>query len=94
MVEFRLVCLGTPEDIQQVFVAGEGKCFFETSKNLLEALVDLVITYYVFDVCYPDAMAGIFYFLQEVSLGIKDDIPKSIKYSSFMAELRSGVHAA
>ena len=70
MVEFRLVCLGTPDEIRQVFVAGEKKCFFETTTNLVQALVDLLLAYYVFDVSYADAMAGMFYFLQEVSLGI------------------------
>ena len=92
IVEFRLVCLGAPNEINQVFVAGEEKCFFETTQNLVEALIDLLLAYYVFDVNYADAMAGIFYFLQEVSLGINDDIPKSVKYCSFMAEFRSGVH--
>ena len=86
MVEFRLVCRGS------VFVAGEEKCFFDTTTNLGEAMVDLLLAYYVLDVNYVDAMAGMFYFLQELSLGINDDIPKYIKHSSFMAEHPSGVH--
>ena len=91
MVKFHLVCLGTPNEINQVFVAVVEKCFFATP-NLVESLVDLLLAYYAFDVNYADAMSGIIYFLQEVSLGINDDISKSFKYSSFMEEFRSGAH--
>ena len=40
--EFRRVCLGTPDGINQVFVAKEEKCF-ETRTNVLEALVNFVL---------------------------------------------------
>ena len=92
MVEFKVVVLGSPEDILQAFVAGEGESFFETSTNLLESLVDLIVAYYVFDVSYPDNMSRILSFLQDFILEAMDSNPRSIKYSSFISELTSDVH--
>jgi hypothetical protein len=37
---------------------------FETMPNLLEALVDLISAYYVFDVNYPESMSRVLCFLQ------------------------------
>lgn len=37
--------------IWQVFVAGEDTAVFETGTDLIEALVDLIAAYYVFDAC-------------------------------------------
>lgn len=84
--------LGTANDAPQVFVAGEDKSFFETSTNLLEALIDLVTTYYVFDVSYPDSMSGVLYFLQDFGLEATDNLARTVKYSTFISELRSNVH--
>lgn len=94
MVEFKLVCLGTEEHIEQAFISGEDKSIFETDNNLIYALVDLIIAYYVFHVSYPDALSGLLYFLQDVALEVKDTASRTIKYSTFMAELCSDVHTA
>ena len=64
-VEFKLVCFGTEQDVSQTFVAGEGIGIFETSSDLVEALVDLIAAYYVFDVNYADNMSGMLFFLQD-----------------------------
>ena len=51
-VEFKLVCLGTEEEVyDKFFVAGEDTAVFETGTDLIEALVDLIAAYYVFDAC-------------------------------------------
>ena len=76
----------------QTYVAGEDSGIFETSTDLVEALVDVICAYYVFDVSYPDSMSGILFFLQDVGLELKDNIFRGTKYSTFMAELRNNVH--
>ena len=58
LVEFKLVILGIEEDFLQAFASGEDECISETSTNLLEALVDLISAYYVFDVSYAESISG------------------------------------
>ena len=67
-MEFSLVCTGTSEEVEQVFVCGEDQAFFECDCELPRALVDLIAAYYVFDVKYPQCFSGVLYFLQEVVL--------------------------
>ena len=55
-MEFSLVCTGTSEEVEQVFVCGEDQAFFECDCELPRALVDLIAAYYVFDVKYPHAV--------------------------------------
>lgn len=81
--------LGTEEDVLQAFVSGEDECIFETSANLLEALVDLISAYYVFDVSYAESMSGVLCFLQDFVLEAKDSSARSIRYSTFASELRN-----
>ena len=88
MVEFFLVCLGTSEEVEQVFVSGEDHAFLECDCDLPRALVDLIAAYYVFDVKYPQCFSGILYFLQEIVLLQVDSEFKGTKYASFMAEFR------
>ncbi|CAB4022628.1 Hypothetical predicted protein [Paramuricea clavata] len=66
--------------------------FFESSTDLFEALVDVISSYYVFHINYPDQMSGILYFLQDFALDVSDTTQRSIKYSSFVAELQCDVH--
>jgi hypothetical protein len=58
-VQFKLVVLGTPDDVLQTFVSGEDQAFFESSTDLLEALVDVISRYYGFHINYPDQISGI-----------------------------------
>jgi hypothetical protein len=91
-VQFKLVVLGTPDDVLQTFVSGEDQAFFESSTDLLEALVDVISRYYVFHINYPDQMSGILYFRQDLALDVSDTTQRFIKYSSFVADLQSDVH--
>ena len=78
--------------MSQAFVAGEGIGIFETSSDLVEALVDLIAAYYVFDVNYADNMSGMLFFLQDEVLKLKDSAFRGTKYSSFMAQYKKNVH--
>ncbi|CAB4007347.1 Hypothetical predicted protein [Paramuricea clavata] len=91
-VQFKLVVLGAPDDVLQTFVSGEDQAFFESSTDLLEALVDVISSYYVFHINYPYQMSGILFFIQDFALDVSDTTQRSIKYSSFVAELQSDVH--
>ena len=87
-MEFSLVCTGTSEEVEQVFVCGEDQAFFECDCELPIALVDLIAAYYVFDVKYPQCFSGVLYFLQEVVLLQVDSEFKGTKYATFMAEFK------
>ena len=89
LVEFKWVILGTEEDFLQAFVSGEDECISETSTNLLEALVDLISAYYVFDVSYAESTSGMLCSLQDFVLQAKDSSTRSIRYWTFASELRN-----
>ena len=89
MVEFRIVCTGTIDDINQIFIAGGDDAIVECpTTELLDSLILLVASYYVFDVSYPVCYKGLLGFLQDVGLCHVDDIYRGAKYSAFLAELR------
>ena len=47
LVQFRLVCLGSLNKIDQVFVAGEDQAFIECEdSDIVKGLVDLICSYY------------------------------------------------
>ena len=96
MVQFRLLCIGCPEDIQQLMVIGENKVFVDCQlcKSLISGLIDLICAYYVFDVTYPDGMIVALSFLQEIVLQSCENAYKGTKYSALMTEVRSRMSAA
>ena len=72
------------------FLCGEDQAFFESDCDLVKALVDLISTYYVFDVKYPHCISGILHLLQEIVLLQSDSEYKGTKYATFMAEFKRG----
>ena len=80
-VDFKLVCFATEQDVSQAFVV-----------VLVEALVDLIAAYYVFDVNYGDKMSGMLFFMQDEVLKLKDSVFRGNKYSSFMAQYKKNVY--
>lgn len=92
LVEFRLVVVGSPGDVHQQFIAGEDKSFVECDGvDLIQGLIDLISSYYVFDVAYSDNMEGCSLFLQYVVLPSKDKTYRGTKYSAFMANVRQAM---
>ena len=90
IIQFRVLCIGCPESINQVMIIGENQVFLEcASINLVSALVDLISAYYVFDVSYPDGMVVGLSFLQEIVLECSDNAYKGLKYSNLMSQLKS-----
>lgn len=89
-MEFRVLCVGCPEDIKQVFITGESRSFIECpDQDLVKALVDLLSAYYVFDVAYPKGMLGVMSFIQEICLESSDNIYKGTKYTALMTEVKN-----
>ena len=95
IVQFKIVCLGTADQIKQIFLSGEDKCFCECplEDGLSKCLVQLICMYYVYDVNYPETLSGILYFLQDVALNIRDTGKRWTKYSTFLAELRNSMES-
>ena len=67
-----IVATGQPGDENaQFFIACEQAILLE-SKSVQDALVDLIATYFVFDMAYPKSVSGILLFFQHVVFGIQD----------------------
>ena len=73
----------TINNIEPVFLCGEHSAFFKHESNLLKALVNLIVAYYV---KYPQCMIGVLLFLQEVVLLPKLTQFKGAKYAFLMAQ--------
>ena len=89
LVEFQIMCLGTAEEVKQVFISGENNIIYESpSKCLVDALFNL-ISCYVFDVDYPSAFEGILFFLQDLGLlCLEGNSFRYSKYNAFLSELK------
>ena len=85
--EPRLVLFGGVNSIQG-FVVAEGEIIFEVEDFcLMNGLLYLLASYYVFHVSYPKSSiaAGVLLFLQEVILNKPDDtIKKTSKYRTLI----------
>lgn len=86
--EILLTCIGSGQKIYRVFVSGECRAFFESDCDLVKALVDLISTYYIFNVSYPKSLSGLLHFLQEVALTQSDSKYNLIRYATFMGKFR------
>ena len=84
MVEFRVV-IGSPDEVHQMFVAGEDQSFIESEgHDLITGLVDLICCYYAYRVAYPENMEGCLLFLQEIEMKmyieVQNTLPSRKKY--------------
>ena len=55
----------------QIFICAEQEVLLE-SKTLQDSLIDLISTYFVFDISYPKSLAAIFIFFQHYIFNLKD----------------------
>ena len=89
LVEFQIMCLGTAEEVKQVFISGDNIIYECPSKCLVDALFNLISCYYVFDVNYPSAFEGILFFLQDLGLlCLEGNCSRYRKYNAFLSELK------
>ncbi len=89
IVQFRILCIGCAEDVQQIMIIGENQVFVECpGTDIINALIDVISAYYVFDLTYADGMVVMLSFLQEIVLKSKDGAYKGTKYSTLMSELK------
>ena len=58
----------------QVFVCCEKEIFME-SKSIKDSLLDLIATYFVFDICYPKMLSAILIFFQHFVINLPDQQP-------------------
>ena len=67
-----IVVAGKPGmDNAQFFIACEQSILFE-SKGLRDAFVDLIATYYIFNIAYPKSVCGVMLFFQHFVFNFKD----------------------
>ena len=65
---------GAFEESIQFFIACKQAVLLE-SKSFLDAILDLIATYYVFNIAYPKSLSGILLFFQHFLFGLKDSQP-------------------
>ena len=83
---FLLVTGESGTDNSQVFVCCEGQLYIE-SKSVKDALLDLILTYFVFDIMYPKPLRNILIFLQHFVLDLPDQQSVSSAVSTLVANL-------
>ena len=67
-----LVIIGIPgEERSQVFICAEGSLLLE-SRSIKDSLIDLIATYYVFDISYPKCLNSVLMFFQHFIFRLKD----------------------
>ncbi|XP_065892726.1 uncharacterized protein [Dysidea avara] len=66
-------------ETSQMFVCCEGKLFLE-SKCIKEAILDLVSTYFVFDISYPKGIYRVMEFIQNFICDLEDEqsVPQAV----------------
>ena len=55
----------------QVFICCEGQLYLE-SKSIKDALLDLISTYFVFDIVYPKNLRNVLLFIQHFAFDFPD----------------------
>lgn len=69
----------TSEEGQQYFIVVE-KTLIAESNSLPTAIVDLIASYFVFDIVYPNTLYAVLIFIQHFVLGIvdKQKVPQNV----------------
>ena len=71
----------------QVFICCEGQLYLE-SKSIKDALLDLISTYFVFDIVYPKNLRNVLLFNQHFAFDLPDQQPVSSALSTFVTNLQ------
>lgn len=74
----------------QFFVCSEQNIVLE-SKSVQDAIIDLMATYFVFDVVYPKPLNTILVFLQHYVFELKDDQPEPVATVKLIGSLQKVV---
>lgn len=83
-----LVITGTPGSINcQVFIGCEQEIFFESS-SIRDSIIDLIGTYFVFNISYPKYLNSIFLFIQHFVFDLKDKQPVPMNVSNLIRNLQ------
>jgi len=79
---------GTPGSVNcQVFIGCEQEIFFE-SNSIKDAIIDLIGTYFVFNIAYPKYLNSIFLFIQHFVFNLKDKQPVPMTVSNIVRNLQ------
>jgi len=84
---FLLVTGISGTDTSQVFVCCERNMFME-SKSMKDSLLDLIATYFVFDITYPKYVNAILIFLQHFVMDLPDKQPVPSTTSKLIGNLQ------
>lgn len=71
----------------QVFICCEGQMYME-SKSIRDALLDLISTYFVYDIVYPKNIRSVLLFIQHFVFDLPDRQQVSSALSTFVANLQ------
>ena len=67
-------------DTSQIFLCCESQIFIE-SKSMRDAMIEMMSTYFVFDIVYPKSLYGVLIFLQHHVFNLQDQqtVPSTVK---------------
>ena len=83
-----LLVTGIPgTDNCQVFVCCEKEIFME-SKSIKDSLLDLIATYFVFDIAYPKFLSAVLIFFQHFVINVPDQQPVPSTVSKLVGNLQ------
>ena len=71
----------------QVFVCCEKEIFME-SKSIKDSLLDLIATYFVFDIAYPKFLSAVLIFFQHFVINVPDQQPVPSTVSKLVGNLQ------
>jgi len=83
---FILVTSKSGTETSQIFICCEGEIYIE-SKSIKDALLDLLSTYFVFDVAYPKSTQNILLFFQHHVFNLQDQQISSSAVKTLVANL-------
>ena len=83
---FLLITGKAGSENSQIFICCENDILNE-SKTIRDAILELLATYFVFDIVYPKGISGIMIFLQHYVLGLQDQQVVSSTTSKLISNL-------
>ena len=79
MMEPRLVVCHQEDEIIQMFLCAEN--------TLEDGFTHFMAAYYVFDVGYPQGCMPSLYFLEDIVLDRRDNLPRPMRYTAYVRSI-------
>lgn len=80
--------LNDQKEVEQLLICAEGDVILDIdSQKIVDGLIHLMASYYVFDVSYPKECQNMFFFFQDIIMEKKDGGKRPVRYSSYISSI-------